>query len=174
MLTICSELSGVKISFRIVLWKYGVGVWHPCQVGKCKCLGGKKMHIWTQLPSQSYNYQTPNISRILQPLKSWKVCTLLHFEYFSWDWSALQGIQGSCNSDKGIKLFRPRGHSHEEQEMKNRERERRKRFTGRQYCRTRALPKICQQNILSMDKKYCIHLIFGIGACKILLAGLFC
>ena len=43
-----------------------------------------------------------------------------------------------------------------------RERERRKRFTGRQYCRTRALPKICQQNILSMDKKYCIHFIFGV------------
>ena len=55
-----------------------------------------------------------------------------------------------------------------------RERERRKRFTGRQYCRTRALPKICQQNFLSRDKKYCIHLIFGMGACKILLGGLFC
>ena len=54
------------------------------------------------------------------------------------------------------------------------DREKRKSFTGRQYCRTRALPKICQQNILSMDKKYCIHLIFGMGACKILLGGLFC
>ena len=41
--------------------------------------------------------------------------------------------------------------------MKNKrwetDRERRKSFTGRQYCRTCAWPNICQQNILSTDKK---------------------
>ena len=39
---------------------------------------------------------------------------------------ASRNLRKLQRSDKGIKLFRPRGHAHEEQEIKNREREKEK------------------------------------------------